>query len=467
MTDTISRAAAPSTAVDARKYYFIAWRWHFYAGLYVIPFLCMLAITGLIMLWISWSAGLGAERMAVTPQGRTMAISTLEAAAEAAVPGSHATQYVEPLADNRVAAFAVATDAGTTGVAIDPYSGAVMKTFPWRAGWYDFATDIHGTLLLGRFGDRMIEIAASLAIIMIATGLYLHWPRNGSGWRAALVPQLSLRKRALWKSIHGVTGMWISLVLLVFLLSGLSWAGIWGEKMVQAWNTFPAEKWGAPLSDSTHADMNHGNTKEVPWGLEQTPLPESGSLAGVEAISGKVDIDSVAAFARSLGFNGRFQIHIPVDATSVWTISHDSMSNDGPNPTADRTIHIDQYTGKVLADVGFADYSPYAKAMAVGIAFHEGDLGVWNLVLNTVFCLSVVLVSVSGAIMWWKRRPGTAGSRLFAPPRPQDLPFWKGAALLVVALGIVFPMAGLAIALILLLDATVLRFVPGIRRALN
>ena len=78
--------------------------------------------------------------------------------------------------------------------------------------------------------------------------------------------------------------------------------------MVQAWNTFPAEKWGAPLSDSTHADMNHGNTKEVPWGLEQTPLPESGSLAGVEAISGKVDIDSVAAFARSLGFDGRFQI---------------------------------------------------------------------------------------------------------------------------------------------------------------
>ncbi|MBB4124450.1 PepSY-associated TM helix domain-containing protein [Martelella radicis] len=467
MTDTISRAAAPSASADARKYYFIAWRWHFYAGLYVIPFLCMLAITGLTMLWISWGAGLGAERMAVTPQGGTMANSALEAAAEVAVSGGHATQYVEPLADNRIAAFAVETGAGTTGVAIDPYSGAVMKTFPWRAGWYDFATDIHGTLLLGRFGDRMIEIAASLAIIMIATGLYLHWPRNGSGWRAALVPQLSLRKRALWKSIHGVTGMWISLVLLVFLLSGLSWAGIWGEKMVQAWNTFPAEKWGAPLSDSTHADMNHGNTKEVPWGLEQTPLPESGSLAGVEAISGEVDIDSVAAFARSLGFNGRFQVYIPADATGVWTVSHDSMSNDGPNPTADRTIHIDQYTGRVLADVGFADYSPYAKAMAVGIAFHEGDLGVWNLVLNTVFCLSVVLVWISGAIMWWKRRPGTVGTRLFAPPRPKDLPFWKGAALLVVALGIVFPMAGFAIALILLLDATVLRFLPGIRRALS
>ncbi|AJY47921.1 PepSY-associated TM helix domain-containing protein [Martelella endophytica] len=466
MTDTTLRAATPPAAA-AKKYYYLAWRWHFYAGLYVIPFLCMLAVTGLTMLWISWSAGLGAERMAVTPQGEAMAVSTLETAAEAAVPDGRATQYISPLADNRIAAFAVETDAGTTGVALDPYSGAVMKTFPWRAGWYDFANKVHGTLMLGDFGDRMIEIAASLAIIMIVTGLYLHWPRNGSGWRSALAPQLSLRKRALWKSLHGVTGMWISLILLVFLLSGLSWAGVWGGKMVQAWNTFPAEKWGAPLSDSTHADMNHGDGKEVPWGLEQTPLPESGSLAGVEAIAGKVDIDSVAAFAGSLGFNGRFQLNLPKDTTGVWTISHDSMSNDGPNPTADRTIHIDQYTGRVLADIRFSDYSPYAKAMAVGIAFHEGDLGVWNLVLNTTFCLSVLLVSISGAIMWWKRRPATAGKRLFAPPRPQDIPFWKGAALLVVTLGIIFPMAGLAIAFILLLDAKLLRLVPSIRRVLS
>jgi hypothetical protein len=37
---------------------------------------------------------------------------------------------------------------------------------------------------------------------------------------------------------------------------------------VQAWNTFPAEKWDAvPLSDATHAEMNHGAAKEVPWTL--------------------------------------------------------------------------------------------------------------------------------------------------------------------------------------------------------
>src|SRR5690606_27125940 len=121
----------------------------------------------------------------------------------------------------------------------------------------------------------------------------------------------------------------ISLLLIVFLISGLSWSGIWGERFVQAWSTFPAEKWSAPpshdihasmdhgethdvpVSDDVHASMNHGAAKEVPWGLEQTPLPASGSLAGTPVIDGAVDIDSVAAFARGLGFNHRFQINLP------------------------------------------------------------------------------------------------------------------------------------------------------------
>ncbi|TYR34305.1 PepSY domain-containing protein [Mesorhizobium microcysteis] len=466
MTDITGGAEAPQAAAAANKFYFIAWRWHFYAGLYVIPFLVMLATTGLVMLWISWGAGIGGERTAVAPQAEFAAVSALQTAAESAVSGGQAVQYIEPLAADRAAVFAVASDAGRTGVVVDPYTAEVLQTFAWRAGWYDFANKIHGTLLLGSFGDRMIEIAASLAIVMVVTGLYLHWPRNGATWRETLLPRLTARGRTFWKSLHGVLGFWISAVLVVFLISGLSWAGIWGERMVQAWNTFPAEKWGAPLSDVTHASMNHDGAHEVPWGLEQTPLPASGSLAGTDAIEGDVTIDSVAQFARGLGFVGRFQINIPGDETGVWTVSHDSMSNDGPNPAADRTIHIDQYSGNVLADVRYADYSPYAKAMAWGIAFHEGDLGVWNLVFNTLFCLSVIGVSVSGLVMWWKRRPAGA-ARLAAPPRPRDLPLWKGAAALVVVLGIAFPLAGAAIVAVLLLDATLLRVVPRLRHALS
>jgi uncharacterized iron-regulated membrane protein len=189
-------------------------------------------------------------------------------------------------------------------------------------------------------------------------------------------------------------------------------------------------------------------------------------LAGTQAVAGPVTIDSVAGFAQGLGFNGRFQLALPEDETGVWTISHDSMSNDGPDPSADRTVHIDQYTGHVLADVGYADYSPWAKAMAYGIAFHEGDMGAWNIALNTLFCLSMIFLPVSGLVMWWKRRPAGA-FRLGAPPAPQGLAFWWVAAALIGVLGIAFPLGGVAIATVIVLDLVLLRQVPALRRVLS
>jgi uncharacterized iron-regulated membrane protein len=467
MTDTTQGVDTPAAGNAASKLYFAVWRWHFYAGLYVIPFLCMLAITGLIMLWISVLSGIGDEKMTVTPTGTPLAVSALQAAAEAAVPGAKATQYVAPLSPEHVATFAVATDEASTGVTLNPYTAEVLNTFPWRAGWYDFATEIHGTLLIGNTGDWLIEAAASLGLLLCVTGIYMHWPRNGTTWAKTLRPQTAAKGRALWKSLHGVVGLWVSLILVVFLISGLSWAGIWGSKFVQAWSTFPAEKWdNVPLSDDTHASMNHGAAKEVPWGLEQTPLPESGSLAGVTAITGPVSTDTVAAFADSLGFVYRYQIMLPKDGVGVWTIAHDSMSNDGPDPAADRTIHIDQYTGNVLADVRYADYSAYAKAMAWGIAFHEGDLGVWNIALNTLFCLSVIFLSLSGLVMWWKRRPAGA-ARLAAPPRPAEVPYAKGAILITLALSLAFPMLGLTLLAVIAIDLIVLTPIPMLKRAFS
>ncbi|WP_126979423.1 PepSY-associated TM helix domain-containing protein [Frigidibacter oleivorans] len=447
--------------------YFAVWRWHFYAGLYVAPFLIMLAATGLLMLWISVLSGVTGEITRVAPAGAPLAPGALQAAAEAAVPGGTATQYVAPLGPDRAAVFAVAAGDAPTGVTVDPYTAEVLGTFPWRAGWYDLATDIHGTLLIGDVGDRLIEAAASLGLLLVATGLYLHWPRNGGTWRRALAPRLARGGRSLWKALHGAVGLWMSVLLVLFLISGLSWAGIWGGKFVQAWSSFPAEKWDAvPLSDATHASMNHGAAKEVPWALEQTPLPLSGSLVGTRAISGPVTLDSVAAFADSLGFDRRFQVNLPGGDTGVWTISHDSMSNDGPDPAADRTIHIDRFTGNVLADVRYADYSAYAKAMAWGIAFHEGDLGWWNVALNTLFCLSILFLCLSGLVMWWLRRPAGA-SRLAAPPRPDQVPLTRGVVLIGLVLSMAFPMLGLSLLAVLAFDLLVLGLVPPLRRALS
>lgn len=331
----------------------------------------------------------------------------------------------------------------------------------------DLADNIHGELLIGTTGDRLIEIAAGLGIVLIVTGVYLWWPRDD--WRRALIPNLKARGRNLWKSLHAVVGFWMSALLLIFLVSGLSWAGIWGGKFVQAWNTFPAEKWNkVPLSDETHASMNYGNQNDVPWALDQTLMPESGSDAGITGLPKgmAVNIDSIVALGRALDFEGRFRVAYPGGKAGVWTLNRDSMSSDSTDPFIDRTVHSDRYTGKILADVKYDDYSIWGKSMAVGIPFHMGLMGTWNFVLNTVVCLSVIFVCVSGVVMWVKRRPARVG-RLAAPPIPEDLPFWKGAVLIGLIASLAFPLVGLTLLAVLTFDMLVLSNIPALKRAFS
>lgn len=449
--------------------YFTIWRWHFYAGLYVIPFLIMLSVTGILMVWFTAVAPEYGERLLVAPQTSLLSVADQAAAALARHPDGKIGQYIAPYAPNTPAMFRIDLEGGAQMVALNPYSGEVLQDSVNGKTWNAWISDLHGELLIGMVGDRMVEIAASLALMLVVTGLYLNWPRNGAGWRSMVLLDLTEKGRAWWKSLHSVTGFWGSVVLVLFLISGLAWSGVWGEKLVQAWSTFPAEKWdNVPLSDETHASMDMTAAKTVPWALEQTLMPKSGSAVGVAGVPDgvAVGLQSIAALGRTLGLKGRFQVAAPADTAGVWTISQDSMSYDSANPIADRTVHVDQYTGKILASVGFADYSLAGKSMAVGIALHEGQLGLWNVVLNVGFCLLVIFICVSGTILWWKRRPAAAG-RLAAPPKPVAMPTRHGVIAITAALSVAFPMLGATLLAVFAFDFIVARCLPGLKRVLS
>ncbi len=82
---TDASTTKPASALS-RRFYFTAWRWHFYAGLYVAPFLVMLAVTGLIMLWSSVLVGRDGEKYyAVTPGQTEIAVSQQAIAALATI----------------------------------------------------------------------------------------------------------------------------------------------------------------------------------------------------------------------------------------------------------------------------------------------------------------------------------------------------------------------------------------------
>jgi uncharacterized iron-regulated membrane protein len=444
---SIQESGAPSTAL-----YRAVWRWHFYAGLYVVPFLLILACTGLIMVYGNSVETFLGKKYYVAPGGDRISLVDQAAAAKAAIPGGEVSLFVSPRDDDRASIFLVNADDQAHVVSVDPHDGKMLGTIVKDDTWFYWAENIHGTLLIGDIGDRLQEIAAGLGVVLVVSGLYLWWPRNGRSLGRALIPDIYAHGRILWKNLHMTAGFYMSIVLLLFLVSGLSWSGVWGEKIFQAWSTFPAEKWdNVPLSDKKHKDMNHGASKEVPWALEQTSMPASGSEAGAAGIpeGTPVTLDSVAAFAKSIGFNEQFRVNLPGGDEGVYTISADSMDADTTSPTGDRTIHLDQYTGKILADVRYADYSLAGKAMAVGIALHEGTMGLWNTLLNTVFCLGVVFMCVSGVVMWWKRRPA---GRIGVPLYPKDYRIPRGILGIAVAVSALFPLTGIGIVLFAIID---------------
>ena len=448
--------------------YFRAWRWHFYSGLFVVPFLLILAITGTVMVYFTGFQDRLGPLVHVTGQGPSKAVSAQAQAVLQKYPTATIAEYVSPKESGLSAWFVIANEGRTLAVAVNPYTAELLKEVDKENTLYAWAAKIHRKLLLGDVGDRIVEIASGLAVVQLVTGLYLFWPRNGGKWGDILVPNLAASGRKLWKTLHTSVGFYISIVLLAFLLTGHAWTGIWGAKFVQPWNSFPAAKWDAPKSDLTHASLNTADLREVPWGLEQTPLPASGSDAGQPGVpAGKaVNLDGVFELAQTLGFSGQFHVAVPQDENGVYSISADTMSGDLKVPNQDRTVHIDRYTGKILADIQYADYPLMAKAMAVGIAFHQGDLGLWNAALNLVLTSSIAFLCVSGVVMWWKRRP--AGTdRLGAPLMPLESKLWKGGVLVMVLTGMAFPLAGIAMVVALVLDGIASVAFPTLRGKLN
>lgn len=465
MSRTAERASNLDAGTSSSRFHAVAWRWHFYAGLYVVPFLLMLALTGAVMVFFTGFQTRLGFTVHVTPQAVTLPVGAQADAVLALRSQAVLIEYIAPRAPDEASWFVVERDGLTEAVAVDPHTAQVLHLVDKEDTVFAWAERIHGTLLIGDVGDRLIEIAAGLGIVMIVTSLYLWWPRGAMRWAQVLVPDLRLKGRLWWRSLHASVGFWTSALLLVFLLTGLSWTGVWGAQFAQPWGTFPAAKWDAvPLSDASHASLNTASQKEVPWGLEQTPLPASGSAVGVAGVpvGQPVNIDAVAALAKQLGFEGQHHIQLPKGETGVFTISADTMSGDLKNPTQDRTVHVDRYTGRVIAEAAFADYSLMAQGMAVGIALHQGDLGWWNAALNLLFCGAIVFLCVSGMVMWWKRRPARSW-RLVAPPVPRDLPLWKGGALVMCGVALAFPLSGAVLLAVLLLDWLVVSRLPALK----
>ncbi|PTQ64668.1 putative iron-regulated membrane protein [Sphingomonas sp. PP-CE-3G-477] len=453
---------ASASSIDPKAYRAI-WRWHFYAGLIVAPFLLILSITGAIYLFNDEiDDALYPSQRFVALHTTTVPPSRMIRAALTAYPGA-ATRIDLPGSADRSAVVYVTPDRGDPRrVAVDPGTGRVLGSTIYARTLVGFADAMHGSLTLGTIGDRVVELAACWALVLIATGLYLWWPRNRRGFAGILYPRLRAGGRLFWRDLHAVIGVWSVAFIAFLLLTGLPWAGIEGDLLNRGTAAIGI---GYPASNRTHNAPTSVPMKtalgEAPWTMELAPMPSSAPSsehaghAGHEmamavrddvAVSG---IDRIAnSVARQHGMTGAYRLFLPSGPTGVYT-----AYTYPDRPQGQRTLYFDRWTGSLISEVGYPDYGWAAKAIELGVQLHMGNyFGLVNQLVMLSICIAIVVLVVSGIVMWWKRRPA---GRLAAPARVPSARI-KGAIAILIAAGLAFPMLGVSTLAIFLLDRSIL-----------
>ncbi len=105
---------AKNTATSKENAFSLAlWRWHFYAGLLVIPFLLALAGSGLLMLLSKpIDSMLMSDMTQVSPEGTTLPASKQLSIVQKQFPQSHVKLYIPPSDATHSAQFSLVSHHG-------------------------------------------------------------------------------------------------------------------------------------------------------------------------------------------------------------------------------------------------------------------------------------------------------------------------------------------------------------------
>ncbi|MDS9470010.1 PepSY domain-containing protein [Paracoccus sp. MBLB3053] len=433
-------------ATGASDLYRAVWRWHFYAGLLVLPFLISLSITGALYIYRDeidawYHADL--KRVAVQQADR-IAPTAMVASALQVVPGS-ALKYTAPAHPDSSAEITVKTADGKSAVYVDPYSGLVLGALSDRSTLMWTIRYLHSLKYFGTYARYAIEIAAGWSILLVGTGIYLWWPRGQKG--GVLSVRGRPQRRVFWRDLHAVTGLFVGGFIVFLAITGMPWSGVWGAKVNQ-WangNNFgypDGVRVNVPMSDQKLDDI-----AKTSWTLEQARLPET---PNVQDGAAPISLDQAVMKFDALGLHPGYSVALPGRPQGVFTgsVYPDDLSQQ-------RVIHLDQYSGEPLLDMGYGDYGPMGKALEWGINTHMGQtFGAANQLILVMACIATVLLCVSAAVMWWKRRP--SGS-LGVPPMPSDKRVLRGLVAILALGGILFPLVGASLIVMLALDAIFMR----------
>ncbi|WP_245808939.1 PepSY-associated TM helix domain-containing protein [Shouchella patagoniensis] len=349
---------------DTASFYQVVWRWHFYAGVIFAPFLFILAFSGGAYLFkpqiesYLYQDMLVAETTVDTPLNYSRQVeSVVEAFPEASI-----SSVVIDDDPSRTTEFVVSENGVGSSVFVNPYTGDIQGKLNNEEKLSEVFKKIHSELLIaGTVGNRIVELAACWAVILLVTGLYVWWPRNRRSIWGTILPRFSKKGRVFWRDLHAVPAFWLSLFIFILIATGLPWSGVLGPQIqnVAATPQYAYSFGEKPDPITRTKDV----VDDVPWANENVAVPSSPQSTYIP-----LTIDETVGLFNERSLVLPYTLSMPMGEHGVYTASHMQQ------PVDLATLHMDQYSGAILSDVRFADFSSSAKLVEAGIALHEGRL---------------------------------------------------------------------------------------------
>lgn len=414
-----SRASSPPGAL--RK---LVLRLHFYAGIFVAPFLVIAAVSGgLYAIAPTLEQFVYRDYLHVESTGPAAPVSEQIAAAQAERPDL-TVSAVRPSAEQGQTTRVLFTDptlgeSERLAVFVDPVSAQPVgelvvygssSALPVRT----WISQLHRHLHLGEPGRIYSELAASWLWVIALGGVYL-WVRRYRTAKArngSVAPRLWTVKRggrgrngALgW---HGAIGLWIALGLVFLSATGLTWSKYAGENIGDlradlGWGTPSVSKSldGADAAPSGGHDGHGGG--------------HAAAAAGTGVLDTNVArIDDVLAVAANAGVTSVVEASIPAKPDTAFTVAQTRQ----PFQFSTDSVAIDGATGQITDTVRFADWPFAAKLTFWAIGLHMGILfGLVNQIALLALAAALLVMIVLGYTMWWRRRPTRGTQRWGRPP---------------------------------------------------
>ena len=485
-------------AAAASRRWRSVWRLHFYAGMLSMPFILLMAITGLVILYTQPIEDLTqGDIRTVEPAGDMVSLDAQAAAVEAAYPEATVYDVTPPGDEERSTRFWL-DDGSVAGmhVFVNPYTAEVTGEVKPGSGIVGLANRFHGFLnnetvtvhlpavaalwdggAVWReyvVGDLILELLGVWTLALVASGLYLWWPRrssasNGSkGARRFLFIRRGVSGRARWRDLHGFGGVLMALVMVLTVVSGMGWSTYWAEQFNSLADELtpgaPVDAPASPLGERGDLDR-FGN--QIPWATGDFDIPASYAPPLDGTAPAPLSLDAVAALAVEEGMRPGYTISFPsneTDEAGNTVYGSFTLYNSWPRTTGEaRDLFVDQFTGDVLAEQRVYGLGNVYRGMDYLVSTHMGtQLGIVSRIFMTMLCVLSIWAVISGFVMFWKRRrPGTTG----LPRRPVDVRLSKRLGLIALALAVVFPQWGVSALAVLGLDRYVIRKIRPLRVA--